>query len=114
MRRQLTRNCSAKGHGDTSLHAAEVRVAPSESLVPGWWDKNLILFYRKNAFVCTHDLSHRLFEFYKKYPSLEDLPNPGIEPRSPTFQADALTSEPPGKPLRISELEDEDEDEGPR
>ena len=32
------------------------------------------------------------------FPSLGDLPNPGIEPRSPTFQADALTSEPPGKP----------------
>ena len=27
-----------------------------------------------------------------------DLPNPGIEPRSPTLQADALASEPPGKP----------------
>ena len=27
-----------------------------------------------------------------------DLPDPGIEPRSPTLQADALTSEPPGKP----------------
>ena len=26
-----------------------------------------------------------------------DLPNPGIEPGSPAFQADALTSEPPGK-----------------
>ena len=32
------------------------------------------------------------------FPSLGDLPNPGIEPRSPAFQADALTSEPPGKP----------------
>ena len=29
------------------------------------------------------------------FPFPEDLPNPGIEPRSPTFQADALTSEPP-------------------
>ena len=28
-----------------------------------------------------------------------DLPNPGIEPRSPTLQADSLLSEPPGKPL---------------
>ena len=27
-----------------------------------------------------------------------DLPNSGIEPRSPTVQADALSSEPPGKP----------------
>ena len=30
------------------------------------------------------------------FPSPGDLPNPGIEPRSPTLQADALTSEPPG------------------
>ena len=27
-----------------------------------------------------------------------DLPNPGIEPRSPALQADSLPSEPPGKP----------------
>ena len=26
-----------------------------------------------------------------------DLPHPGIEPRSPTLQADSLLSEPPGK-----------------
>ena len=32
------------------------------------------------------------------FPSPGDLPHPGIEPRSPSFQADALTSEPPGKP----------------
>ena len=30
------------------------------------------------------------------FPSPGDLPNPGIEPRSPTLQADALPSEPPG------------------
>ena len=29
------------------------------------------------------------------FPSPGDLPNPGIEPRSPALQADALTSEPP-------------------
>ena len=28
------------------------------------------------------------------FPSPEDLPNPGIEPRSPALQTDALTSEP--------------------
>ena len=32
------------------------------------------------------------------FPSPGDLPHPGIEPRSPTLQADALLSEPPGKP----------------
>ena len=31
------------------------------------------------------------------FPSPGDLPDPGIEPMSPTLQADALTSEPPGK-----------------
>ena len=31
-------------------------------------------------------------------PSLEDLANPGIEPRSPTLQADSLPAEPQGKP----------------
>ena len=31
--------------------------------------------------------------------SPEDLPDPGIEPRSPILQADALLSEPPGKPV---------------
>jgi len=30
-----------------------------------------------------------------------DLPDPGIEPRSPPLQADTLPSEPPGKPLWI-------------
>ena len=29
-----------------------------------------------------------------------DLPNPGIEPRSPALQEDASTAEPPGKPFK--------------
>ena len=33
------------------------------------------------------------------FPSPGDLPNPGIEPGSPALQADALPSEPPGKPM---------------
>ena len=32
------------------------------------------------------------------FPSPGDLPNPGIEHRSPAFQADSLPSEPSGKP----------------
>ena len=31
------------------------------------------------------------------FPSPGDLPDPGIKPWSPAFQADTLTSEPPGK-----------------
>ena len=33
------------------------------------------------------------------FPSLGDLPNLGIEPRSHVLQADSLLSESPGKPL---------------
>ena len=38
-------------------------------------------------------------EYWSGLPFLSpgDLPDPGIEPRSPTLQADALTFEPPGK-----------------
>ena len=36
------------------------------------------------------------------FPSPRDLPDPGIQPRSPALQADALPSEPPGKPLYIT------------
>ena len=32
------------------------------------------------------------------FPSTGDLPNPGIEPRSPTLQADSLPAESSGKP----------------
>ena len=32
------------------------------------------------------------------FPSPGDLPDPGIEPRSPALQADSLPTEPPGKP----------------
>ena len=33
------------------------------------------------------------------FPSSGDLPDPGIKPRSPVLQADALPSQPPEKPL---------------
>ena len=32
------------------------------------------------------------------FPSPGDIPNPGIDPRSPTWEADSLPAEPPGKP----------------
>ena len=34
------------------------------------------------------------------FPSLGDLPNPGIKPRSPALQADSLSAEPQGKPKK--------------
>ena len=34
-------------------------------------------------------------------PSPGDLPNPGIDPRSPALQADSLPTESPGKPMLL-------------
>ena len=38
------------------------------------------------------------------FPSPGDLPDPGIKPGSPGLEADALTSEPPGKPFPPASL----------
>ena len=39
-------------------------------------------------------------EYWRGWPFLSpgDLPNPGIEPKSPALQADSLPAEPQGKP----------------
>ena len=53
------------------------------------------------------------------FPTLEDLPDPGIEPGSPALQADFLPSEPVGKPFmeagksKIKALADLVSGEGP-
>ena len=39
------------------------------------------------------------------FPSPGDLPNPGSKHRSPALQADSLPSEPPGKPLIMTEAD---------
>ena len=43
------------------------------------------------------------------FPSLEDLPDPEIEPRSSALETDALTSEPPGKPRVAHNMLKEDQ-----
>ena len=35
------------------------------------------------------------------FPSAQDLPDSGMEPRSPALQADTLLSEPPRSPMSI-------------
>ena len=40
------------------------------------------------------------------FPSPQDLPNPGIEPRSPVLQEDSLPAELPGKPCFISRFKE--------
>ena len=48
-----------------------------------------------------HGLEFSRPEYWSGLPCLlGDLPDPGIEPRFPALQADALPSEPPGKPCK--------------
>ena len=51
--------------------------------------------------VCSSDLGFSRQEYWSglPFPSPGDIPDPGIKPRSPALEADALTSEPPEKPL---------------
>ena len=46
-------------------------------------------------------LQARILEWLP-FPSPGDLPNPGIEPRSPALQADSLPAEPQGKPPQVT------------
>ena len=46
-----------------------------------------------------HGILQQEFWSWLPFPSPGDLLHPGIEPRSPTLQADALTSEPSGEAL---------------
>ena len=52
---------------------------------------------RRILYQLSHQGSPRILEWVA-YPSPEDLPNPGIEPRFPTMQADSLPIELLGKP----------------
>ena len=45
-----------------------------------------------------HGFSRQEYWSGLPFPFPGDLPDPGIKPGFPAFQADALTSEPPGKP----------------
>ena len=45
------------------------------------------------------EFSRQEYQSGLPFPSPGDLPDAGIEPRSPALRADALPSEPPGKPI---------------
>ena len=49
-------------------------------------------------------LAGRFYIHGLPFPSSGDLPNPGLEPGFPALQADALPSEPPGKPSLYTSL----------
>ena len=58
---------------------------------------------RSQIFPCTLSMEFSRQEYWSgfPFPFPGDLPDPGIKPRSPTLQADALPSEPPGKQILL-------------
>ena len=53
----------------------------------------------ESSFPCSsiHGILQARILVWVPFPSPGNLPNPGIEPGSPTVQAASLSSEPPGK-----------------
>ena len=75
----------------TTMHACYISSVMSDSVVPNE--------LQPTRHLCPGGFSRQ--EYWNGLPCPPppgDLPNPGIEPRSPALQADFFTTEPPGKP----------------
>ena len=92
-------------------HAVYPRSAAARPLVPmmsvsvkSLSHVRLFVTPRTAAYQAPPSMGFSRQEYWSGLPfcSPGDLPDPGIEPRSPTFQADALTSEPAGRCCRSS------------
>ena len=57
---------------------------------------------RPHGLIQTMEFSRPEYWSGQPFPSPGDLPNPGIEPRSPSLQADSLPAEPQGMPSIIA------------
>ena len=69
-------------------------IFPTQGSNPGLLNCKQILYH------LSHQGSPRKVEWFT-YTFSKDLSNPEIDPRSPTLQADCLSSELPGKPVKV-------------
>ena len=59
----------------------------------------LLTLFNPMDYIAHEILQARILEWIAiPFSRAGDLPNPGIEPRSPALQVDSLLAEPPGKP----------------
>ena len=73
-----------------------------EWMFDGIWELLLFIWYKNHTVLFVMVFSRQEYWSELPFPSPGDLPDPGIKPRSPSYQADALTSEPPGKPGKVA------------
>ena len=93
-----------KGEGKIKLlklsHIFKNVLSGSSGLCSGVWKSFSCVWTLCNS-LQPHGLSMEFsrpeYWSWKPFPSPGDLPNPGIEPRSPALQADSLPAEPQGK-----------------
>ena len=103
----LTNSCekkrSEKERRKGKIYLLECR-DPKNSKVKSLSRVRLFATPRTAAYQAPLSMGFSRQEYWSGLPftSPGDFPNPGIEPRSPTLQADALTSEPPRNPQRIA------------
>ena len=91
------------------LHSPAIEFLPAESL--HCWHTGVELFLNESHSVMLDSATPWTIQSMKfsrpeywsgwPFPSPGDLLNPGIEPRSPTPQADSLPAEPAGKPKNM-------------
>ena len=74
-------------------------------LLSKWWQEQKVKVAQSCPTLCnpldyTQSMEFSRPEYWSRqpFPSPGDLPNPGIEPRSPILQAGSLPAEPQGKP----------------
>ena len=87
-------DCPTQKHCETPFTRGQLKVAQSCPVFVAPW-----------TVACqaplSMDFSRQEYWNGLPLPSPGDLPDPGIEPWSPTLQADSLPSEPPGKLIRV-------------
>ena len=76
----------------------DVALVSGNSKVNQLWKWKLLSRVQLFATVQSMGFSRPEYWSGEPFPSPGDLPNPGVESRSPSLQADSLPSEPPGKP----------------
>ena len=85
----------------TGLEKVSFRSSPKEGEVKSLSHVRLFVTPWTVAYQTPPSMGFSRQEYWSglPFPSPGDLPNPGIKPRSPALEADALTSEPPGKTI---------------
>ena len=99
-------------HGDSpgknarvNYHSLLQGIFPTQGSNPGLPHCRWILYhlsYQESPICILIFINKPEYWSGQPFPSPVDLPNPGIEPRSPSLQVDSLPAEPQGKPLLMA------------